>query len=245
MGHDGVPGPQGLDRKAEYASLRGRLDGFTREFAALGADLAGLHDSLDAAVAVRSEYAPRVNTMAQKVALLLLRKKATEKKLYRLQKRIEQVVAATRALQLSNPLTAQVAMQPAPVPRPPRKDPLLQAIKRADRAAAAAGPALVAPRGSAVNEAGMIIQPNGEPVMVNGRPAMLPAGSTVGKDGSVQSKNGWPVSAASTVPVEAEPTMDPSSPYRVVAVVKNFAPAQRGGKIYTSVQPILIRKDEP
>jgi hypothetical protein len=50
--------------------------------------------------------------------------------------------------------------------------------------------------------------------------------------------------AAAAGPTEALPTLDPNSPYRVVAVVKNFMPTTPGGPIVTSVQPLLVAKDD-
>jgi len=50
--------------------------------------------------------------------------------------------------------------------------------------------------------------------------------------------------SAAAGPTEALPTLDPNSPYRVVAVVKNFMPTTPGGPIVTSVQPLLVAKDD-
>jgi len=263
-GPAGPIGPNGYGYK-EFPAIKGEFDHLENSMDQARENFKSVQQLLDRAAAVRAGIAPQADSLNDKLEQLLKMKTETEESLFKLNQRIEATVASTRELQLANPDTAGSALAPHSVRPPAKKDRLLQRIvarAKKDEEARVAQEAqarlniarakllkrvapLVAPAGSQVSGNGQLVGPDGTVVKNEvGQPITVPAGATVGEDGKVR-LNGKvvPASAASTV-AEALPTLDPNSPYRVVALVKNYPPQVPGGPVVTSVQPIIVPKED-
>jgi hypothetical protein len=271
-GKRGVRGPEG-EGYENFPLIRSDIRSLTKQVNDMNSNLLSLHNQLVAARRAKGELSPELDSLAQKVAFLLVKKTETDSKIAALGDRIEQTVHATRELQLTNPSTAARAMVVKAVPTAPA--PATRFTNVADAVAgvvpkfAGVNPSkggarslpLQAVPGSIVNSKGQVVQPDGSLLLVNGNPVVAPQGSKVSADGTVVSPAGnalpavakqpevkyvrpAPRNAAEAEMAQYQAQFDALNPYAAIAMVNNYPPKTPGGPVITRVTPLLIPKDE-